>query len=86
MPIYFLPTAMTRMTRWYISIVKVNGTKEVKKRDETRNYLLDEIKHNDLMIENHKKVSKTLNYFEIFFAFVYAVSGCVLISAFASLH
>ena len=38
------------------------------------------------MIENHKKVSKTLNYFEIFFAFVYAASGCVLISAFASLH
>ena len=27
----------------------------LRKIDETRNYLLDEIKHNDLMSENYKK-------------------------------
>ena len=27
----------------------------LKKIDETRDYLLDEIKHNDLMNEKHKK-------------------------------
>ena len=27
----------------------------LKKIDETRDYLLDEIKHNDLMSEKHKK-------------------------------
>ena len=26
-----------------------------EKKDETRNYLLEEIKHNDLMNEKHKK-------------------------------
>ena len=29
--------------------------------DETRNYFLEETKHNDLMSENHKKVCKTLS-------------------------
>ena len=28
----------------------------LKKINETRNYLLDEIKHNDLISEKHKKV------------------------------
>ena len=30
----------------------------LKKTDETRNYLLDEIKHNDFMSETHKKVCR----------------------------
>ena len=33
-----------------------------KKIDETRSYILDEIKHNDLMSEKHKKTCKYLNY------------------------
>ena len=37
------------------------------------------------MSEKHKKVCKTLSYFEHFLVFVFAVSGCVLISVFASL-
>ena len=37
------------------------------------------------MSEKHKKVCKALNYFEHFPIFVFAVSGCVSISAFASL-
>ena len=28
----------------------------LKKIDETRNYLLEEIKHNNLMSEKHKKI------------------------------
>ena len=52
---------------------------------ETRNYLLEEIKHNDLMSEKYQKVCRALNYFEHFLVFASAVSGCVSTSAFASL-
>ena len=31
------------------------------KTDETRNYLLDEIKHNDLISEKYKQTCKYLN-------------------------
>ena len=39
------------------------------------------------MSEQHKKVSRTVDYFEDFFCFVFmlAVSGCVSTSAFTSL-
>ena len=57
----------------------------LKTIDETRNYLLDEIKHNDLMSENYKNTCKYLNYFEKFLILVSAVTGCVSISTFASL-
>ena len=67
-----------------ISTLKTNITKEnviiyfrLKKIDEARNYLLEEIKHNDLMIEKHKKVCKTLNYLQHFQVTVSAVSSCV---------
>ena len=33
----------------------------LRKIDETRNYLSDEIKHNDLMIEKYKEICKYLN-------------------------
>ena len=33
----------------------------LRKIDQTRNYLLDEIKHNGLMSEKYKKKSKYLN-------------------------
>ena len=56
-----------------------------KKIDETRNCLLEVIKHNALMGEKHKKVCRALNYFEHFIIFVSAVSGCVSIFGFASL-
>ena len=35
---------------------------KLRKNDEARNYLLDEIKHNDLMSEKYKKTHKCLNY------------------------
>ena len=39
------------MEKQYISMLKINIVEEfrLRKIDETRNYLLDEIKHNDLM-------------------------------------
>ena len=57
----------------------------LKKIDETRNYLLDEINHNDLMSDKYKKTCKYLNYVENLFILFSAVTGCVSISAFASL-
>ena len=35
-----------------------------KQIDETRNYILEEIKHNNLISEKHKKVYRALNYLE----------------------
>ena len=45
------------MTRQYISILKTDMSRfqfKLKKVGETRNYLLDQIKHNDLMSEKYK--------------------------------
>ena len=55
------------------------------KQDETRNYVLEEIKDNELISEKHKQMYKVLNCFEQFLIFISAVSGCVSISAFALL-
>ena len=57
----------------------------LRKIAETRNDLLDEIKHNDLMSEKYKKECRYLNYVENLFIQSSAVSGFVSISAFASL-
>ena len=57
----------------------------LRKIDETRNYLFDEIKHNDLMSEKYKKTCKYLNYVEHLLILASAVAGCISISAFASL-
>ena len=56
----------------------------LRKIYETRNYFLEEIKHNDLMSEKYKKRSKYLNSVEHLLIWVSTVTGCVSISAFAS--
>ena len=56
-----------------------------KNIDETRNYFLEEIKQNELMSKKHKKVCTTLNYIEHFLILAFTITGCTLISAFASL-
>ena len=43
--------------------------------DEARNYLLDEIKHIDLMREKYKKACKYLNYVEHLLILVSTVTG-----------
>ena len=63
----------------------VKSRVEIKKIDETRNYPLSEIKHNDLMSEKYKKTCKYLNYVEQLLILVSTVTDCVSISAFASL-
>ena len=71
-------------------ILKINNVEEVslqfrlRKIDETRNYLLDEIKHNDLMSEKYKKTCKYLNYVEHLLILASTIPGCVSNSAFAS--
>ena len=57
----------------------------LRKIDERRNYLLEEIKHNDLMSEKYKKTYQYLNYVEKLLILVSKVTNCVSISAFTSL-
>ena len=47
--------------------------------------LLDNINHDDLMSEKSKKTCKYLNYVEQLLILVSTVTGCVSVSAFASL-
>ena len=57
----------------------------VKNMEEIRNYLIAEINQNKLMSKKHKKVYRVLNYIEHLLILISTVSGCVSISAFASL-
>ena len=57
----------------------------LRKIDEKRNYLLEEIKHNDLISGQYKKTCKYLNYVKNLFILLSAVTSCVSISTFASL-
>ena len=57
----------------------------LRKIDETRNYLLDEIKHDDLISEKYKKTCKYLNYVENLLILSSTITACVSISEFASL-
>ena len=52
--------------------------------DETRNYLIEETNQNELMSKKHKKVYTTVNYIEHFLILGSKITGCVSISAFAS--
>ena len=57
----------------------------LKNINETRNYFLEEIEKNELMSNKHKKTCATLNYTEHFLILTSTITGCILISAFASL-
>ena len=57
----------------------------LKKINETRNYLWDEIKHNDLMSKKYKKTWKYLNHVEHLLILVSTITGYISISAFCSL-
>ena len=49
-------------------MTKKNISQEVKFKniDETRDYLIEEMKQNELISKKHKKVCKVLNYVEHF--------------------
>ena len=57
----------------------------LKNIEKTKNQLIKEINQNELMSIKHKKVSTILHYTEHFLNLLSAVTGCVSISAFASL-
>ena len=57
----------------------------LRKIDETKKYLPDEIKHNDLISEKNEQTCKYLNYVKHLLILVPTITGCVSISAFASL-
>ena len=57
----------------------------LKNINETRNYLMEEINLNELISKKHKKVCVSLNYIEHFLILASTITGCVSISAFASL-
>ena len=56
-----------------------------KKIDESRNYLLDEIKHNDLISKKYKNACKYLNYVENMLILASTNTCCISVSAFPSL-
>ena len=56
-----------------------------KKIDEIRNYLNKEINRNELLSKKHKKVCRVLNYIDHLVIAISTITGCVSISAFASL-
>ena len=57
----------------------------LKNINETRNYFIKEINQNELMSRKLKKVCTTLNYSEQFLIWTSTITGCISISAFASL-
>ena len=68
-------------------MVEENISQEFKLKNinETRCYFLEEIEQNELMSRKHKKVCSTLNYNEHFLTLAFTVTGCISVSAFASL-
>ena len=72
---------------YFTNIPEKNISQEFKLKniDETRNYLIEEINRNELMSKKHKKVCTTLNYIEHFLILASTITGCISISAFASL-
>ena len=56
----------------------------MKNIEETRNYFIKEIDQNDLISNMHKKFCTALNYIENFLILVFAVTGSISISGFAS--
>ena len=64
---------------------KISQEFRLKNIDETRNYFPEEINQNELMSKKHKKVCTTLNYIEHFLILASTTTGCISISAFASL-
>ena len=62
----------------------INQEFRLKKMDEIRNHLIEEINHNELMSKKHKKVCRILNYIEHSLVAICTINGCVSISVFAS--
>ena len=55
------------------------------KINEIRNYLIEEINQNELISKKHKRRCRVLNYVDHLLIVIYAITGCISISAFAYL-
>ena len=55
------------------------------KIDEIRNYFVEKINRNELMIKKRKKVCRGLNQIDHLLIVTPTITGCISISAFASL-
>ena len=62
----------------------MNQEFRLKKIDEIRNYLIEEVNRNELMSKKHKNVCRVLNYIDHLLIAICAITGCVSISVFAS--
>ena len=71
------------MYNYLKSMVEENISKEFRLAniDKTRNYFLEEIEQNELMIKKHIKVCATLNYIEHFLILGSAITRGISISA-----
>ena len=59
----------------------INQEIRLKKLYEIRNYLIEEINHNELMSKKHKKRGRNLNYIVHSLIVISRITGCVSISA-----
>ena len=68
-------------------MVEYNISKDIRSKsiDETRNYFPEEIDQNELMNRKHKNNCTTLKYIEHVLILASTITGCISISAFASL-
>ena len=62
----------------------MNQEFRLKKIDEIRNYLIEEINRNKLISKKHKKVCRVLNYIEHSLILISTITGCVFNSDFTS--
>ena len=59
----------------------MNQEFRLKKIDEIRNYLIEEINQSEVMRKMHNEVCKVLNYIEHLLFIISTITGCVSISA-----
>ena len=57
----------------------------LKNIKEIKNYFIKETNQNELMSKKHKKVYRNLTYIDHFLVSASSITGCVSVSAFASL-
>ena len=68
-----------------MSEVNISQKFRLKTIDKTRHYFIEEMNQNELMSKKHKNVCAAFNYTENLLILASVVTGCFLISGFASL-
>ena len=63
----------------------INQEFRLRKIDEIRNYLIEEINQNKLRSKKYKKTYRVLNYIDCLLIVTSTITRCIYISAFASL-